>query len=348
MAVPTYIFSDSFESGSAAAWDVAESDTDSQLDFPHYSELARFPGIAMPAHGAYCARWTMGAVTGDATIGDASITIADGETIWVRFSIWISPDTATLSTANDSVPILEFQRTTANAVIYSFGFQVFAATDLITWNVGEATPSLQVPGNAQLGVWNTIELMLNVQTGAATGDVELYVTPEGEEPSTTAVRSAGSIQNAAAVVRAILGTQDKLATTLGTVLVDDFVVDNARIWPNRSRFSNVRQITGSSHAFIGPGTVEAVVLSSSAVADNVVAIYDTDTAQAHQGLKKLSLSNTVASEVVSANSVPFHVTRGCYVEIAGTGSPEVMVTIRDAPASMSDGGMRNFANKRSV
>lgn len=346
MAQPTYIFSDGFESGNASAWDVAESDTDSQLDFPHYSELARVPGLAMPYKGAYCARWTLGAVTGDATIGDASITIANTETIWVRFNIWLSPSLATSTTANDAVPLLEFQQSVGNGVIYCFGIQIAAATDLITWNIGEATPSIQAAGNARLGVWNTIELKVNVETGGTSGELELYVTPDGESPSSTATQSIGSVQSAAAVVRAILGSQDKLATTLGTILIDNFAVDNVRIWPDRERFPTVRQLTTTSHAFIGPGTVESVVLASSAAADNVVTIYDTDTAQAHQGLKKLSLANTVASEIVDAQSVPFDVERGCYVEITGSATPQVFVSIGDAPAGFTEGGIRSYAQRR--
>lgn len=344
MAVPTYIFHDNFESGDASGWNVAESDTDGQLDFPHYSTLARIPGIAMPYCGAYCARWQLAfPINTDSTIGDDSITIADGETIWVRFRMWISPDVAASIVGVDNITVLEFQRTTGNGVIYNFGIR-FSGT--AHWIVGATTlAGATSTGTIELGKWNTIELKVNVQTGAATGEIELYVTPEGGEPSETVTVSLGSNQSTDPVVRAVLGIQDKNTTTVGTILIDDFAVDNVRIYPGLHRFSRVRQLTGSSHVFVGPGTVERVVMQSSAATDNVVTIYDTDTGQTHQGIKKVVLANTATSEVVEATMVPFHVDRGCFVEIAGTANPEVFVTIGNASAGFSEGGMRNYAQR---
>ena len=44
-----------FEDGTKGHFDT-ETDTETRLDFPHYSELARTPGMGMPWRGAYCAR----------------------------------------------------------------------------------------------------------------------------------------------------------------------------------------------------------------------------------------------------------------------------------------------------
>ena len=77
MAFP-YIFKANFEGGTNGEWD-SESDTGSRLDFPHYSELARIPGLAMPYRGARCMRvdLTTGQ-TNDHTVTEGDIDIADG------------------------------------------------------------------------------------------------------------------------------------------------------------------------------------------------------------------------------------------------------------------------------
>jgi hypothetical protein len=194
----------------------------------------------------------------------------------------------------------------------------------------------------------TVELSANLVTAGATGTISAYVTVDGREPSATATVTKGSVQGLT-ITHAWLGVQDHKATTLGTILIDNFVtIEDTRIYPDKDRFSCVRTITGNEHAFVGPGTITNVTLASTAN-DNIITIYDTDTAQTHQGLKKLVISNHAAAETVDAGGVPFEVTRGCYVETtAGSDNPEVTLTIGRATGWYSEGNMRRYAHQRRV
>jgi hypothetical protein len=197
----------------------------------------------------------------------------------------------------------------------------------------------------------TVELKVHLVVGVANGDITAYVTVDGGEPSSTATVTKTSVEGIA-ITHAWLGVQDHKATTLGTILIDNFAMDGnvtpARIYPDKDRFSCTRTITGNEHAFIGPGTITNVTLASTD-AGNIVTIYDTDTAQAYQGNKKLVISNHTAAETVDAGGVPFEVTRGCYVETtAGAESPEVTLTIGRATGWFSEGNMRRYAHQRRV
>jgi hypothetical protein len=71
-----FLLESNFESGSNAEW-TSETDTVSQLDFPHYSELARYPWkTCVPFQGAYCARVVLSGGTADAFVSSTSTTIA--------------------------------------------------------------------------------------------------------------------------------------------------------------------------------------------------------------------------------------------------------------------------------
>ena len=58
-----------FEAGSRGSFN-AETDTDSKLDFPHYSELALTPGHGAPFSGAYCMRVDLSGGTNDAYVNE--------------------------------------------------------------------------------------------------------------------------------------------------------------------------------------------------------------------------------------------------------------------------------------
>ena len=347
MAVPTWVFFDNFESGDLSNWDVSESDTGSQLSVDHYTTLARTPGLPMPRSGAYCARWELSSSTADATFGDGSVDILDGETYWFKFDIWVDPNILTKTTANDIMPLVEFQQA-GGTVEFAFGIEISKTNGAVYYKAGVTTPNFTQTGTAPLGVWTTIELKVNIQTAAATGEIEVYITRDGCTPTSSQYLSVGSVQAAGAVGQMIVGTQDKLSTTRGTILMDNFVMDNARIYPTKNRFAETVTMTGNEHVFVGSGTVESVTLSSTAAADNLITIYDTDDKRNYQGSKKLVLSNDTAGEVVQSTA-PFDVSRGCYVETtAGTGNPEVTLKIGRANAHFSDGAMRRFALRRSI
>jgi hypothetical protein len=346
MAQPTYVFSDNFESGDNSGWD-SEADTSSQLDFAHYTALARTPGLPMPYSGSNCMRVTM--VSGnasDATVTEGDIDIANGQTRWFRFNLWIDPNLTT-NDAIDTIPLFETQGAAA-VVTFAFGIRYTLATGNVQWALGEATPDqLLTAPLVPLGKWMTVELALLQDTDSADGSITLYVTEDGQEPSSTAVHSTGSIQSIA-TEQGVLGVQNKATSTTGTILFDNFAMDEARIWPDKDRFKTTMTINESQHVFVGPGTVSGLTLASSGGTDNIIAVYDTDTAQAHQDNKRAVLANVSANEIIDAGNVPFDVIRGCYVEITGTDNPEVTVQIDRAPGWFSDGNMRRYATQRRL
>ena len=359
MANEVIEFQDNFETGSSIRWSVAESDGASQLDFPHYSVLAQRKDMPMPYSGAYLARWILAASTTAATIGEAEIDGADGTTNWIRMRIWIGSDLATKTTSDDTFPLLELQRTTTNSVQYAFGLRVVAATNVVNFGVGVLAPTA-FGGEVALDTWNTVELKVNVQTGAGTGEIEMYVTRDGGVPPTSADASVATNQSDNAVVRGILGTQDVLNTTNGTICINDFKmqVDN-RIWPERNRFKYVVPVTQSGHVFFGAGTVENVVLIGSGTDDEGISIYDSDTGDNTDELKTtVAATTSVEGASYDADGVPIDMIRGCYVYVFGTGAEPThapssavitaLITISHAPNWFSDGNIRRFASRRNL
>ncbi len=362
MALPAYLFADGFEDGTSGAWDVADSDTSSQLDYPHYTVLARTPGLPMPYRGAYCARIVMAAGnTNDATFGDAANgALATTNTIWWRFNIWLGQDIIDGNAADDVIPLVQFQKADGTVELV-FGIKYNDTAGTITWGAGVAAPTNFSTGAAQTNTWNTVELKVNVVTGAATGEIEVYVTPDGQEPSSTVVVEKTAVQSSAATTKAIVGVQDKLSATTGTILLDNFIVDNialtARIYPEKNRFSTVRTLSNATtqtrvrdeHVFIGPGTVTGITaIDGGADSSAVVTVYDTDTAQAYDSLRKATVGVIVAGDTKYARNVPFDVLRGCYVTVEGTTPVVAEITIDRAPNWFSDGNMRRFAHRRNL
>jgi hypothetical protein len=355
-------FQDNFESGDATGWSGDETDTASQLDVVHYSTLAGVPKMPMPYSGAYCARWVLSGGTADAFFTEADIDISTADTNWVKFNLWLDPDFATNTTADDTIVLFEAQGA-GNVVSFAFGMNYTDSSGDLVWAAGELTPTSTSTALVPLGTWLTIELELNVVTGSAAGDINVYVTEDGQEPSTTATLAVGSIQNIA-VTHGVLGVQDHEATTLGTILMDNFQysgvagTSGARIFPTKDRFSTVRQFLrsgtfkdqGSFHAFVGQGTVSNITWNTGGTADGLLNVYDTDTAQAHTGNRKAGIQQTVSSETIDLPAPPFDVTRGCYIETdsAANENQEVIVTIERAPNWFSDGNMRRFAHKRNL
>jgi len=370
MANPEQIsFQDGFESGDATGWSGGDTDTGSYMDVVHYSTLAGIPGMPMPYSGAYCSRWIVsgGDSTADAIYTEADININTAVTNWVKFNVWIDPNFKTTTTANDNIVL--FEGTAGAAESFAFGIDYVNATDSLVWAIGThatvATPSTDSTLQVKLGVWHTIELKMHVVTGGATGDITLYVTEDGQEPSETATATLGSIQNAA-VTEGLFGVQDPAATTNCIILMDGFqfsgvaAASGARIYPTKNRFSTVRHFVRAGqqkdaqgfHAFVGAGTVCNVTWNTAVggTVDGLLAVYDTDTGQNYMANRKASFQQSVASETIDVPAVPFDVIRGCYVEIDSPSQEthEVTLTIDRAPNWFSDGNMRRFASRRNL
>jgi len=338
MAFP-WIFESNFEAGTNGEWD-SETDAASQLDFPHYTELGRYPWRAAPHSGAYCMRAVLSGGTADAVVSEGDIDIADTVTRWFRFNVWFSPTFD--ATADDTVALFELQGS-GNAVTASVGFRYVAATDVINIGIGGAA-SGAVPGNwdaaaIERNVWYTVEAKVNIETDAS-GTVDLYVTKDGLNGNTTAVASGSSITNIA-VTHGVLGIQDHLATTTGVILIDDFVMDDAQLFHVRDRYPFQKVMTKSGHAFVGPGQIDIAALLSTG-ADNVLKLYDTDIALVNddQGfVTELDMS------AFSSVEGPLTFYRGCYCELAGTSPRAHLIFENKRPQHWTDREIHDYGLK---
>lgn len=360
MPVVNILFQDNFERGADGLGDAgrydSETDTENQLDIPHYVTLAQSPGLPMPySGGAYCLRAVLSGGTADAFVTEADANTADGETWWHKWNMWISPDFATNSSADDTFVIWE---SIGAAVSFAVGLRYVDSTGLLEFGCGELTPTSFSGVMAPLGEWFTVEVSTLTVTGAATGAISVFITPENGTPSTTATVTVGSIQNVAAT-HCVLGPQDHLATTLGTMLFDNFMIETQRIWPQKNRFSQTIRMTQSGHVFVGPGTVEKIVSVNGTGTSNVIEMYDTDTGQIYMPNKKDHITLAVAGTTYSSTNTPFDVTRGLfYHDSDGTNVPgtwalgadpaETFITISRAPNWFSDGNIRRYAHRRNV
>lgn len=332
MAFP-WVFHANFEAGTNAEWD-SETDTASQLDFPHYSELARFPWpTAAPWQGAYCMRAQLTGGTADAFVTEGDIDIADNTSRYFAFRIWFSPDFD--ATADDTVNVFEAQ-SSGPTVEATFGFRYVASTDVINFGIGETAPTSWGAGTIEKGVWYTVELHVHLDESTNNdGTIDLYVTKEGEPYSDDVFASQVGSLNQGAVIQGVFGVQDHLATTTGTILFDQFIMDDARIYPARQRFPDEVLLTKSSHVFVGPGVVDNVTLLSGAGTDCVLKIFDTDAADTSDaGNIVVEMNNTASSEMVDPAGMPVRVMRGAYVELSGT-NPRALVKIKPSIARSS-------------
>lgn len=333
MAFP-WLLESGFEAGSNAEW-TAETDTGSQLDFPHASELARFPWPThAPYRGAYCARFRLGANTTDAYLTSTSIDIADAGTAYFRWYIQFCPDFA--FTADDVVSLFKLRQAGGGTVEYTVGINCVAATGAITIGGSDGTAAAAFGAQRlQLGVWHCVEVLATVSTSDV-GVITVWL--DGVQQTTATETDQG-----AAVGDGDLGITNRLATTTGTVLMDEFVMDDGRVFPYADRFPENLLLTKSGTAFIGAGVIDNASLLSGAGTDNVLRVFDTAWANTNDAAKiVMELKNTANNELVDPAGTPVPVTRGAYVQLTGT-NPRALVKISHAAGYGSASVLRQAA-----
>ena len=333
MAFP-YIFHSNFEAGTNAEWD-SESDTGGKLSFPHYSTLAAIPGMGLPYSGAFCAWWDLRTGdTNDHTVTEGDIDIATGATRYFRWKMFISNDFA--ATADDNFSIFELQQA-GGTQVYVVGLQIEADDEqLKIWVAENSTPETVSGNTLPKGRWFVVEVIANVDTAAANGDISVNI--DGSEW----VSLTTTVQNAAAIGTGVLGTQNTLSTTTGSILIDDFIMDDAQIYPPRTRYPNPVRMLKTGHAFVGPGSIDSITLLSAA---GTCSVYDTDVANADDPESKI-IELDEAKGLLGHNG-PVRFERGCYVVLSSAAYAEVRLPASGGPITYgSDGALRTYASKR--
>jgi len=240
--------------------------------------------------------------------------------------------------------VFELQNTN-NTVRMAIGLRAgtsgTGATRFYDIGIGATAPSVwATPYGMQTNRWYCLEFEVhpNTTTGAAT----LYI--DGSLAAT--VNDLNGADGAQAIGQGVLGTQNTLSTTTGVVLFDEFVQDDARLYPIVDRFPDTVLLTKSGHVFVGPGIIDNISLLSGAGTDCVLTVYDTDRGNSNDASKIVTeLKNISNNELVDPAGMPAEVRRGCYVVLSGT-NPRALVKIRRA-SNYSPQGYKNLGQKTS-
>ena len=350
MAFPWLFFED-FDSPAAAGGDngLFDADSGALIDFPHYSVLARW-GMA-PYAGAYCMRVLLaGGTTAQYTEETGSFDFAASANRFVRWYFYLGRDFTMADTNKFSMFHLESVAGTTIEVACGLdrsgaNIRIWVAK---TSGAGAETVdigTLAAPGtpNSCLGKWHHVELNIVIDSGAPNdGTIDAWWND-------VAIGSQITALDQSATVDARFGAIEVDAGTSGTILFDQILLDDARIYSNRERFPTQKTFTKSGHFFIGPGTIDAAALLST-TAGNIMRLYDTDTASVldAQGF-------VVECDLAALPSFegPATFQRGCYVELTGT-NPRGQVILPEAydrkglarPLYYSDWGLRYYGLKR--
>ena len=344
MAFP-YTTIENFELGTLGHFDV-ETDANSGMDFPHYTELARFPGLAMPYRGAYCARIDLATVsTAGAWVqetGSWDLTAGTND-INIRLKFWLSKDAA-MSDADvfDLINLASGADTTPHGDGTSEAGVQIKYTTAAGWQIGIGETGPTVLRDLTLGEWHDVEVKVTTEVGA-TSTIDAWL--DG-----TALTQVGSLTIANITSGVVGAFPNKVAgaftPTAGTLLIDQVIghVDGARIGSGGMRFPHQVLLEKGGHVFLGHGVLDNVSLLSGAGTDNVLQVWDTDRADTTNGTMLLELRNLSNNETpVDPAGVPISMTKGCYISLTGEG-PRAMVNIYRAVGYFSDGAIRNLAH----
>lgn len=341
MAFP-FLSENGFEDGTDGHFD-AESDSDAKLDFPHYSTLATIPGMPMPYRGAYCMRVDLSKGTADAYVQETgSWDLAADGSAHFRFMFWFGAPRGQTVTMADADLFSIFQLWSSTNTIEASIFVQYTTANGYRLGVNEAASA---SGASFLGLtlneWHCIELFADIDDGVG-NDGSLIMRLDGGAATTVSSLDQGAITSG------VVGTIGiDAGTTRGVCLFDEIVADDARIFPPLERWPDELLMTASGHAFVGPGTIENITLMSGAGTDNVVSVFDTDTAYTSDASNIVTeLKNTANNELVDPAGMPVNVIRGAYISMSGT-NPRAMVKICRASTYGSEGAMRTYGANRT-
>ena len=339
MAFP-YDHQVNFEGGTRGSFD-GETDTDSKLDFAHYSNLARTPGHGAPFSGAYCMRVDLSLGTADAYVNeDATWDFALNSSVSFRFYLYV--DNMTMANADEFI-IFALRSASAYEMVMAINFTTANGLRL---GVGNETAAEFLP--LTQGKWHLIDFSLEIDAGGNDGSITWRL----DGVAGTAVASLDQL----ATTTGRVGAMDiDSGTTSGVLLFDDIVTDSARIFGilPQDRFSTDVVMVADGHAFVGPGCIDNATLLAAETADCGLRLWDTDRANT-DGIEneKLLLRNTgtTGGEIVDPAGVPIEFKRGCYVSLTGTADalgPWARLKIGRAIAFGSDGAIRSHGLRRT-
>ena len=246
MAFP-FLSETGFETGGLDHFDGQSPDPFTRADIDSYIALSRRDINAAPYRGAYCFRADLTNTTDHYVQENVSWDTAAAGTIFFRMMVWFG----------DS-PVM------ANNDIFSF-FQLWSGTNTPEVSVGiqfttansyrfymneteSATGASFYP--VTLNKWQCIEVKALIDSGAPNdGTIDMWV----DKSALTQITG----RDQAAITSGIVGCVGVDAgSTRGTLLLDEIVADDARIYPPVDRFPIDFPATKSQHIFVGEGDVD--------------------------------------------------------------------------------------------
>lgn len=318
----------------------SESDSASRLDFAHYSTLAQTPGLAMPWRGAYAMRVNLDTSTTDAYLEETGSwdTAASG-TIYFRWMLWVSPDIVMAN--NDQFNILKLQ--SAGPVDEVVAGLIYTTAGGLKFGVGETAITSSQP--IQTGKWVPVEVKAVIDSGVGNdGTIDYWVN--GVAGTQVTLLDQG------AITQGRFGVMNQDAgTTAGTLLMDDLVADEARVYWQSERFPAKFPVNATGHIFVGPGSVEGLILLTTTSSDNIK-LFDTDVANTQDATSAVF---EVDSGNLSSMSGPVYFHRGCYAVVTGSSCRgQVFLTNTwqkpgvTPPKYYNEAGMRRYGQLRKA
>jgi hypothetical protein len=343
-----YVAEEGFEAGTKGIFDT-ETDTAGIIDFPHFSELSRY-GIA-PYRGAYAMRARLtGGTTSGYVIETGSADISADGTLFVGFYFYLAPDFTMADT--DKLMLFDLESTLNTTSEVALGIlrsganiQLWVAETAAATAEVTSIGTLDAPGNPNSckGKWHHVALSVVLDDGGSNdGTIDAYWNGVQIGAQITSLDQA-------AVVDGRLGAIGPDAGTKGTILFDEFTIDDARLYPHKERFPNHFTVTKSQHIFVGPGHISSASLLTIGN-DDILTLWDTDVANTDDDTGYVA---RLEGDVQTSLEGPVYFERGCYVTISGTNplGQVILVTNSDAagvkgPLNYSERGMVEYGRKR--
>jgi hypothetical protein len=336
MAFP-WDFQENFESGSRGNFD-GETDTDSKLSFPHYTQLVASPPHTPPYRGAYAMHIDLSGGTNDAYVNEnGDFDTSAQVTRHLRFYFYASGLTMA---ASDRFDIFELR--SAGAVEAAIGIVNTAGTIQIGASEEEATT--QQLADLIQNQWHVLELSMTIDhdTSGTDGTIDFYL--DGAQVGS----QIGSLAQAPITTAWFGAIGIDAGTTAGHLLFDEIVYDDARVYEFRSRYPQQMMLTDDGHMYVGGGRIKQVTLWPGAATDCQLLLYDTDEANTNDAANLIipPILNTAASipVTIEIDEGIGYFQRGCYVDIQGT-NPRALISFDHALTS--EGLVKQHARRRS-
>ena len=287
----------------------ADASSGALIDFPHYTTLARY-GMA-PYRGAYCLRVILAGGTTSQYVRENGVNIAAAAVNYVRWYFYLGKD---LVMANaDKLTMVELESTEDTTAEATAGIQRTGDNIEFWYNETQAAAGAAAivlgTTTTALGRWHHAELEVTVDSGAPNdGTIIGYI----DDAAGATISSLDQL----AVVDARIGTLGVDAGTSGTILIDNFIHDDGRIYRYKHRFpgTNIHVTHSEDHPIIGPARFSAAVTGTGTNA--VLSLYDSDGVPTN--LEPFAvIRNLTANEFVPGHDI-FEVVSGLYTIMSGT------------------------------